>query len=932
MSHKVLNTAAKLRSMALLLFGAAGLWQMAGIPAWGQLPFLRLMTAYPPGGKQASAVEVTVTGNNMDGVDRLFFSHPSITGSPLMSEGSRLQPTPRPVPGKFKVTIAPDVPPGVYELRLVGHFGVSNARAFMVGDREEVLSEDKNHTLPKAMRIPLGVTVNGRSDEGTADFFKFEAQQGQRVILKVLAQRIDSKMDATLVLCDASGRELQSDRDSYRLDPFLDFLVPATGQYIVKIYDYLYRGGPEYAYRLSLGTQPHISYIFPPAGLPGSRQTYVVYGQNLPGGKVSSVLNAQGVPLEEKAVEITLPRDAQLLPANSFLEPRQIVAGGIDYRLSSPEGISNSASLGFATAPVVRELEPNNQPQSAQKVSLPCEIQGQFFPQADQDWIVFEAKKGASYWIEVFSHRLGLPTDPVVVLQRLSMDAEGQEQPQLVAASDDDGSFLGDERYSTGSRDPFFQFKAEQDGIYRLKIHDLAATRESRPSHLYRLSIRQSDPDFHLLVATDDPGGSNDDGNIWEPLLRLGGKTRMNVMAIRRDGFAGKIDIEVKGLPSGISFPGATIPEKSNGTYLFFEASREAAGWTGAVQVIGRARIDGRVVERQARYATLVWNSGSLRQAGAQSRVVRNRTLAVSRSELAPKLPEFRIEKQDWNVPLEGNLEIPFQLARRSLLPGDLRLRLGTFDGLREATTKLVVDDKSSEGTLIYKVTKRGNEFKPGKYTFSAVALSQITYRNQPEAVAQALQERVRLQKLAEQKTAMAGRATRKAVSQSRSELAAQAREAERERRAAERRLREAIAKASPRKIRMAAHSRALDVTIHPAPIVLTGQEKLRHSRAGANLELPLSIDRLFDYAEPVEIGLKVPTHIVGIQAESVTIPKSETTAALLIRLSSDLDPGDYPLMLEATLQLNEQEIQVEEPLTIRVHPLQDQTSLKRRP
>ena len=63
-----------------------------------------------------------------------------------------------------------------------------------------------------------------------------------------------------------------------------------------------------------------------------------------------------------------------------------------------------------------------------------------------------------------------------------------------------------------------------------------------------------------------------------------------------------------------------------------------------------------------------------------------------------------------------------------------------------------------------------------------------------------------------------------------------------------------------------------------------------------------------------------------------MTIPKSETTATLLIRLSSDLDPGDYPLMLEATLQLNEQEIQVEEPLTIRVHPLQDQTSLKRRP
>ncbi len=932
MKHRTSNTAAKLRSVALVLLGASGLWQLAGIPAWGQMPFLRLMTAFPSGGKQASTVEVTVSGSNMDGVDRLLFSHPGITGSPLMRESTWLEPTPRPVPGKFKVTIAPDVPLGVYELRLAGHFGISNARAFMVGDQEEVLSEDDNHTLPTSRRIPLGVTVNGRSNEGVADYFTFEAEQGQRIVLKVLAQRLDSKMDATLVLCDASGRELMSDRDTYRLDPFLDFTAPAAGEYVVKIYDYLYRGGPEYAYRLSVGTQPHIAYIFPPAGRPGSRQSYVVYGQNLPGGKTSSVLNPQGVPLEEKTVEITLPQDAHLLPVNSFLEPRQVVAGGIDFRLNSPEGVSNSASLGFATAPLVSELEPNNQPHSAQRVSLPCEIQGQFFPQADQDWFVFEAEKGASYWIEVFSHRLGLPTDPVVVLQRLSVDGNGLEQPELVARLDDDNTFLGDERYNTGSRDPVFRFKAEHDGTYRLKIHDLAATRESRPSQLYRLSIRHSDPDFHLLVATDDPGGSNDDGIIWEPLVRLGGKTRMNVMAIRRDGFEGRIDLEVKGLPPGISFPGATILEKSNGTYLYFEASPEAAGWTGAVEVIGRARIDGRAVERQARHATLVWNSGSLRRAGAQSRLVRNRTLAVSRNELAPQLPEFRIQKQAWDVPLEGNLEIPFQLARRPLLPGELKLRLGTLDGLREGTTKLVVDDESSEGTLVYKVTKRGNEFKPGKYTFSAVAVGQVTYRNQPEGVAHARRETMRLQQLSERKTAVAGRSAGKTTPQSEADAAAQAKEAERARRAAEKRLREAIAKASPRKVRMAAHSRALDLTIHPSPILLTGKERLWHSQAGTNLELPLSIKRLFNYAEPVEIGLKVPIHIVGIEAESVTIPKGETTSALLVRLAADLDPGDYPLKLQATLQLNEQEIQVEEPLTIRVQPVLQETSLRHRP
>lgn len=926
------------RARVFLLSTAAVLWLIATPPAWAQLPFLRLMTAFPLGGKQASAVQVTVTGNNMDGVDRLFFSHPGITSSPLMGETSPLQPHPQPIPGKFTVSIAPDVSPGVYELRMVGRYGVSNARAFRVGDREEIVSEADNHAFTQATSIPLGVTVNGHSDEGAADFFKFEAKQGQRVTIHVSAQRLDSKMDATLVLYDASGQELQSDRDTHRLDPFLDFLVPANGHYIVKIYDFLYRGGPEYAYRLSVGTQPHIEYIFPPAGLAGSRQKYMIYGQNLPGGKISSVLNAQGVPLEEKPVEIALPRDSHLLPSNSFLELRQIVVGGIDYRMSAPDGISNSVSLGFATAPVIQELEPNNQPHLAQKVSLPCEINGRFFPQKDQDWITFQAKKGNSYWIEVFSHRLGLPTDPVVLLQRLSVDGQGQEQTELVVASDDDGSYLGDRRYNTGSRDPFFQFKVAQDGIYRLKIHDLAATRRSRPSHLYRLSIRQSQPDFRLLVVTDDPGGSNDDGIIWEPLLRLGGKTRMNVLAIRRDGFTGEIALEVKGLPPGIRFPGATIPANSNGTYLFFEASREAAGWTGSVQVIGRARVDGRVVEREAQYGSLIWNSGSLRLGDGHSRVIRNRTLAVSQSEVAPQLPGFLIEKQEWDVPLEGNLEIPFKLTNRSLLPGELRLRLGTLAGLRETTTKLVLDDKSSEGTLSYQVKSRGNQFKPGKYTFSTVALSQITYRSQPEEVVQTHQETVRLEQRAKQQMIMARQMAEagEASPESRAEWAAQAQAAERARRGAEKRLREAISKATPRKVRMAAHSRALDLTIHPAPIIVASQELPQLSQPGANLEFPVSIERLFKYTGPVEISLKIPAHFTGIQAEPVTIPESQTTTALLVQLSPDLEPGDYQLKLEAKLQLNESDIQVEEPLTIRVLPRQEsqhrKTSLKRRP
>ncbi|MSO21762.1 MAG: hypothetical protein EXQ58_00610 [Acidobacteria bacterium] len=915
------NLERRRRLPAQILFGTAVLWLLGTTTLWAQFPSIRLLTVFPSGGKQASTFEVTVTGTDTDDTDRLYFSHPGVTGSPVMGKSSAFQTLPQPVPGKFKVSISPDVPLGVYELRLIGRYGISNARAFAVGDQAETVEELSNHTPVSATEVPLGITINGHGDEDAADFYRFKGRKGERVTIEGWAQRLDSRMDATIALYDASGRELQSNRDTYRLDPFVDFIVPEDGQYVFKIYDYLYRGGPEYGYRVSVGTQPHIEYVFPSAGLPGSSGPYVIYGQNLPSGRPSSVLNQQGNPLEEKTVDITLPPDAAQLPSDPFLEPSQIVVGGIDYRLGSDRGSSNSVSVQFATAPVTLEKEPNDKPEQAQKVTLPCEINGQFFPQADQDWIAFEAKKGSVYWVEVFSDRLGHATDPAVLLQRLYVDDQGQEQTEMLVEADDWDSYLAGKRFSMGSRDPAVQFKVERDGLYRLQIRDLSGTQESRPSHLYRLSIRESRPDFQLLVVNEDPGGANDDAMIWEPFLRRGGTTRMSVLAWRRDGFDAQIELTVTGLPPGIRWSGAAIPGNSNGTMLIFEADTQTSGWAGSVQVIGRARINGREIVRNAHHASLVWDVGGFAQKVVHSRVVRNLTLAVSQHETAPQLPAFEIEQQQWEVPLEGELKIPFKIAQRSSLPGDLKLRLRDLSGLRDGMTKLVLDEKTSEGVLEFRVTNRGNDFMPGRYTFSTVGLGEVTYRKQVDELARADEENSRMEQLVKRQVSEAKRITeaQETSPKALAETAAQARAAERERRKAERRLREAAERANPRKVSVTIHSRALDLTIHPAPITLAAVTVPRQLQPGASLEVPVSIKRLFGYQEAVQISLNVPIHLTGIRAGLVTIPKGETSAALVLQLSPDLRPGDYQLKLQAKLQLNERDLQVEQPLVIQV-------------
>ena len=54
-------------------------------------------------------------------------------------------------PSKFKITVAADVPPGNYDVRVVNKFGVSNPRVFVVGDLNELQEKEPNNDVPEAM-------------------------------------------------------------------------------------------------------------------------------------------------------------------------------------------------------------------------------------------------------------------------------------------------------------------------------------------------------------------------------------------------------------------------------------------------------------------------------------------------------------------------------------------------------------------------------------------------------------------------------------------------------------------------------------------------------------------------------------------------------------------------------------------------------------
>jgi hypothetical protein len=116
--------------------------------AAAELPSARLDAVFPPGAKQGSTVEVTITGQDLHDVTALHFSDARITARPTSASN------------RFAVTVAADAPVGIYDVRAIGRYGVSNPRSFVVGSHAESISKPGNTTKEKAPQVSIKETIS----------------------------------------------------------------------------------------------------------------------------------------------------------------------------------------------------------------------------------------------------------------------------------------------------------------------------------------------------------------------------------------------------------------------------------------------------------------------------------------------------------------------------------------------------------------------------------------------------------------------------------------------------------------------------------------------------------------------------------------------------------------------------------------------------
>jgi hypothetical protein len=275
------------------------------------------------------------------------------------------------------------------------------------------------------------------------------------------------------------------------------------------------------------------------------------------------------------------------------MAPDEAGVDGVTWTLNSPAGASNPLTIFFASAAPALEVEPNDTADKAQKLTPPVEVTGQFQARGDIDLYQFDAKANDVFWVEVSSKRSSSPTDPVLIIDQVKKDDKGVETLTRVTALDDNPTNIGTTLFNTTTDDPVFRLAVPADGTYRVTVRDRAFESHGDPSFVYRLSIRKETPDFRLVALPSFPTvDPNLAPSVWDIGLRKGSNEQMTVMAFRRDGFNGVIDITVEGLPAGVTCPGASIGPGQVFAMMVFSANEQAPEWHGAIRILGKARLE----------------------------------------------------------------------------------------------------------------------------------------------------------------------------------------------------------------------------------------------------------------------------------------------------------------------------------------------------
>ena len=673
---------------------------LGSVATRAELPSIRLDRIAPLGAAAGSTVEVQFTqGADTEDVKALLFDHPGFKAEFVKNT-------------VFRVTIAADVRAGTYDVRLVGRFGVSNPRLFAVSHGlTEVAKKEPNGDRATAQPIAVNSVVNGQSVQNREDFYRFAMKKGQRVVIECQAGKLDSMLDATLELTDADGKPLAANGDYYGRDPLIDFVAPRDGEYFVSLSDLSFRGG--HPYRLVVSDHPQVENVFPRAVQIGKPAALTVFGRNLGTGAKASTWKVQDLALDESPLVITPPAEVFALGAYRFSDhptcfsvlptAATCTLTGFEIQPKFGDFAANSVPLLLVDTPVTTEVEPNDDPEHAQRIQLPAVVSGRFDRERDADWYEFETTEAGPYAFDVYCERIGGRADPYLVV----VDDKGTR----VAELDDYGQRMN--AFDGHLRDPSGTVNLNAKRKYRVLVQD--RYRRGGARFQYVLTVHKPVPDFYVAVIhSQNPGPAGT--TVWR-----GGAAYLDVIIHQKDGFNGPVTLTAEGLPPGLhALP--TSSSDTRGTFVLW-ADADAPQWTGTVKLFATGKRGDTVLRREVRPYTRVWTNQDLNSSRP------TRELAVAIRESAPFALRFGADRLE--VEAGAKADVKLLLERRwPDFKNAVNVQMPALpNGIKLGNAYLGPDKGEATATLEVAPNAR-----PGEYTIMVLGQAQVPYSKDPAA------------------------------------------------------------------------------------------------------------------------------------------------------------------------------------------------------
>ncbi|MEP6673115.1 MAG: PPC domain-containing protein [Chthoniobacter sp.] len=186
--------------------------------------FARPLAVYPAGGPAGETVKVKLIGDASGPIEQSVKLPEKADDSFDLYTVNQDQPTPQ--PNEMRVSYFPNV-------------------------LETEPNNDIAHATVVAQEFP--VALNGIIDEkDDVDYFKFKVKKDQQFDFTVFARRLGSPLDSVIDIYNEKGGKIGTNDDAGGPDSYLRWKAPADGEYCVAVHDQLYRGGPNYVYRLEV--------------------------------------------------------------------------------------------------------------------------------------------------------------------------------------------------------------------------------------------------------------------------------------------------------------------------------------------------------------------------------------------------------------------------------------------------------------------------------------------------------------------------------------------------------------------------------------------------------------------------------------------------------------------------------------------------------